>query len=111
MKLRRRGKKVLAVVMAMLMVVGLIPMNFMPNKAEAAEKVYVLNASDAEITAIATNTALEAAVTAGTDKFFTINKSVKVETRVGKGDVYDDFGTTEFANRIKTEGKPGALDS
>ena len=81
------------------------------SEAEVAPVDYILNASDAEITAIATNTALEAAVTAGTDKFFTINKSVKVETRVGKGDVYDDFGTTEFANRIKTEGKPGALDS
>lgn len=106
----RKGKKITAIVLAVLMVVGLMPTDWIVGTAKAAgEEVYVLTANDAEVNQAVSEAGNDAALTkaydVGTNGFFTLNKNVKINS--GRKDSY---GGTTYANRIKTEGKPGKAD-
>lgn len=98
MKLKQR-QRVVAVLMAMLMVIGLLPANFTLTTVKAANKTYVLNADDQ-----AASAGLASSIKSGTEQYFTLNTGLKVTS---SPKTIDD---KTFAQRMQTNGA-GTVDS
>ena len=95
----KKGKRILAAFLAVLMVVAIMPTSWATKKVKAATetKVYTLNANDLE--AVAQGTKADGdVVKAGTDNFFSIICSAKTKFDASKKSFSDGFEGTQRIN-------------
>ena len=95
----KKGKRILAAFLAVLMVVAIMPTSWATKKVKAATetKVYTLNANDLE--AVAQGTKADGdVVKAGTDNFFSIICSAKTKFDASNKSFSDGFEGTQRIN-------------
>ncbi len=98
----KKAKRVLALVMAALMVVGLIPVanwGLKTVKAAGEAKVYSINANDLTL-----SSGLTESIKAGTDEYFTLNTGVKVTANT------KDIADKKFTQRMQSGGAGKAAE-